>query len=82
MAYTNSYGIRGCFDGLHTPDCGSPQIDRAREEEHRLKMDALRAREQEALRRQREAAEKLDFLEKERKAREASRGGANRDPDE
>jgi hypothetical protein len=45
MAYTNSYGIRGCFDGLHTPDCGSPQIDRAREEEHRLKMDALRARE-------------------------------------
>jgi len=45
MAYTNSYGIRGCFDGLHTPDCGSPQIDRAREEEHRLKMDALIARE-------------------------------------
>ena len=37
--------IRGCFDGLHQPDCGSPQIDRAREEEHRLKMDALRARE-------------------------------------
>ena len=37
--------IRGCFDGLHTPDCGSPQLDRALEEEHRLKMDALIARE-------------------------------------
>ena len=41
--------------------------------------------QEDALRRQREAAEKLDFLENEQKARkeeEARRDGANRDPSE
>ena len=37
--------IKGCFDGLHQPGCGSGAIDQGREEEHRLKMDALRRRE-------------------------------------
>ena len=41
--------------------------------------------QEDALRRQREAAEKLDFLEAEQKARkeeEGRRDGANRDPNE
>lgn len=37
--------IKGCFDGLHEPGCGSGPAAADREAEHRLKMEALRQRE-------------------------------------